>query len=197
MTENIYNMKHKIMLSVIEILPYEAFDSNIISKACSNIGLEPQYADLFFANGRMEILEIFRDHIDSLMLKRIEQELTQELGITARIYDAIKIRLELITEHKLAISKITSFFMIPWNHPKLYPYTWHSMNLIWKAAGKDKSTDFNYYTKRGLLTAAYCSTILYWLSDDSEGHQDTYDFLRRELKLIGSVGKKISSFRNL
>jgi ubiquinone biosynthesis protein COQ9 len=177
----------------LEILPYETFDSNIISKACSNIGLEPQHADLLFTNGRMEVLEMFRDHIDALMLKRFEQELKDEWGITSRIYEAIKIRLELLTEYKLAVAKIRSFFSVPWNHSKLYPYTWCTVNLIWRKAGKDTSTDFNYYTKRGLLSATYWATMLYWLSDDSKGHEDTHNFLKRELKFIGTVGRKIST----
>ncbi|WPX96140.1 COQ9 family protein [Candidatus Bandiella euplotis] len=195
MTEHISHLKQKVLSSVIGILPYEPFDGNIISKACADMGLEPQYGDLLFPNGRMGVLEMFRDSIDQQMTERVNNELEQINSITSRIYEAIKIRLEILAEYKIAISKINTFFSTPWNHHKLYPYTWHSINLIWRVAGKDKSTDFNYYTKRGLLTAIYLSTVLYWISDDSEDFSDTQNFLRRKLRLVGKIGGKIHSLR--
>jgi ubiquinone biosynthesis protein COQ9 len=51
---------------------------------------------------------------------------------------------------------------------------------IWYAAG-DRSVDFNYYTKRGLLAPVYASTVLYWLADTSEGSTDTWGFLDRRI----------------
>ena len=51
---------------------------------------------------------------------------------------------------------------------------------MWYAAG-DTSADFNYYTKRGLLTPVYTTTLLYWLNDDSEGFENTWGFLDRRI----------------
>ena len=193
MTENIEDLKKKILFSVLEILPYEIFDGNIISKACENINIQKEYSNLLFPNGRVEVLEFFRDYIDEVMLKRINKELVNINSITAKIYESIKIRLEILDIHRIIIPKIISFYMVPWNHFKLYPYTWKSMNLIWRVAGGDKSTDFNYYTKRGLLTGVYWSTILYWLQDESLNYQSTHDFLQRELNLVVKIGRKLAN----
>ena len=45
--------------------------------------------------------------------------------------------------------------------------TYETVSSMWRIAG-DTSTDFNFYTKRGLLAGVYVSTVLYWLSDLSE-----------------------------
>jgi ubiquinone biosynthesis protein COQ9 len=193
MTENIEDLKKKILFSVLEILPYEIFDGNIISKACENINIQKEYSNLLFPNGRVEVLEFFRDYIDEIMLRRINKKLVNINSITAKIYESIKIRLEILDIHRMIIPKIISFYSMPWNHFKLYPYTWKSMNLIWRVAGGDKSTDFNYYTKRGLLTGVYWSTILYWLQDESLNYQSTHDFLQRELNLVVKIGKKLAN----
>ena len=193
MTENIEDLKKKILFSVLEILPYEIFDGNIISKACENINIQKEYSNLLFPNGRVEVLEFFRDYIDEIMLKRINKELVNINNITAKIYESIKIRLEILDIHRIIIPKIISFYSMSWNHFKLYPYTWKSMNLIWRVAGGDKSTDFNYYTKRGLLTGVYWSTILYWLQDESLNYQSTHDFLQRELNLVVKIGRKLAN----
>jgi ubiquinone biosynthesis protein COQ9 len=194
MTENIKQLKNDVLFSIIEILPYEAFDINIISKACKNIGLQSEYASLLFPNGRAEFLEVFRDYIDAIMVERIKNELSEVKSITSRIFESLKIRFEILDKYKIIIPKMIAFYSMPWNHLKLYPYTWKSMNLIWRTAGNDKSTDFNYYTKRGLLTGVYWATLLYWLSDDSTNYKSTHDFLNRKLILIGKVAKKIKQF---
>jgi|APCry1669188879_1035177.scaffolds.fasta_scaffold01245_5 ubiquinone biosynthesis protein COQ9 len=194
MTEDIKQLKNDVLFSIIEILPYEAFDINIISKACKNIGLQSEYADLLFPNGRAEFLEVFRDYIDEIMVERIKNELSEVKSITSRISESLKIRFEILDKYKIIIPKIIAFYSMPWNHLKLYPYTWKSMNLIWRTAGNDKSTDFNYYTKRGLLTGVYWATLLYWLSDESTNYESTHDFLNRKLILIGKVAKKIKLF---
>jgi len=194
MTEDIKQLKNDVLFSIIEILPYEAFDINIISKACKNIGLQSEYANLLFPNGRAEFLEVFRDYIDEIMVERIKNELSEVKSITSRISESLKIRFEILDKYKIIIPKIIAFYSMPWNHLKLYPYTWKSMNLIWRTAGNDKSTDFNYYTKRGLLTGVYWATLLYWLSDESTNYESTHDFLNRKLILIGKVAKKIKLF---
>ncbi len=196
MTEDIKQLKNDVLFSIIEILPYEAFDINIISKACKNIGLQSEYANLLFPNGRAEFLEVFRDYIDEIMVERIKNELSEVKSITSRIFESMKIRFEILDKYKIIIPKIITFYSMPWNHLKLYPYTWKSMNLIWRTAGNDKSTDFNYYTKRGLLTGVYWATLLYWLSDESTNYESTHDFLSRKLILIGKVAKKIKQFSN-
>ena len=109
MTENIKQLRSKILFSVIEILAYEAFDINIISKACENIGVQNEYANLLFPNGRAEILELFRDYIDEIMIERIKTELNEVKSITARIFESLKIRLEILDKHKSIVPKIISF----------------------------------------------------------------------------------------
>ena len=51
------------------------------------------------------------------------------------------------------------------------------------------STDFSYYTKRGLLTAIYSATLLYWLSDNSKDSEDTWSFLERRIEDVMKIPK--------
>jgi ubiquinone biosynthesis protein COQ9 len=53
----------------------------------------------------------------------------------------------------------------------------------------DKSTDFNYYTKRGLLASIYGLTILYWLSDTSQDFGETEVFLAQRLNSVMYIPK--------
>ena len=51
-------------------------------------------------------------------------------------------------------------------------------DFIWKLAG-DNSNDFNYYSKRGLLSIVYLSTLIYWLNDSSDKMIGTKSFISR------------------
>jgi ubiquinone biosynthesis protein COQ9 len=63
---------------------------------------------------------------------------------------------------------------------------YRTVDAIWRAAG-DTSTDFNFYTKRGLLAAVYGATVLYWLDDRSENCSATWAFLDRRIADVMQV----------
>ena len=63
-----------------------------------------------------------------------------------------------------------------------------TVDSIWRAAD-DKSTDFNFYTKRGLLAGIYCSTTLFWLNDYSTGSTETWHFLDQRIGDVMNLQK--------
>ena len=58
---------------------------------------------------------------------------------------------------------------------------------IWHACG-DTATDYNWYTKRGLLAAVYAATELFMITDYSPGYADTWQSLDRRLKDVKRFG---------
>ena len=72
---------------------------------------------------------------------------------------------------------------------------YETVDLIWKTAG-DTSVDFNFYTKRILLTAVLTSTTTCWLADKSEGHKDTWDFLDRRIEDVMKIPKLNALFQS-
>ncbi len=66
---------------------------------------------------------------------------------------------------------------------------------IWFLSG-DKSTDYNYYTKRFLLMKIYALTFSFFIFDRSEKFQNTRKFLDKQIELIlgfGKLKKKLKS----
>ena len=85
-------------------------------------------------------------------------------------------------------------------HPLNLPTTLGKIHAIsdhiWFIAG-DKSVDYNWYTKRAILSSVIMSTELYMLTDGSKNKQDTWDFLDRRLEDVISSGSSIQYFKNL
>ena len=56
--------------------------------------------------------------------------------------------------------------LIPINYKLLTTNLYKSVDLIWYIAG-DNSTDFNFYSKRVILSGIYASIILHILNNDN------------------------------
>jgi ubiquinone biosynthesis protein COQ9 len=193
--ENLDIIKEKISLEALKIIPFDGLNGKTLEIATQKAGYDKHLSTIFFAGGINELLELYSSRIDQQMLDEIKKLPLLEMKVRERIIEAVKIRLKLYSKNKLAIAKIIAHFALPFNAPQGLKQLWHTVDLIWYEAGLDKSTDFNYYTKRTLLASVYSSTLMYWLSDDSEGSQDTVDFLERKIEQIIKLGKFLNPKR--
>ena len=122
------------------------------------------------------------------------------MKISEKIRLCIISRIKFLSTNKIAYTKYISLLGIPTNLNLAARLLWKTADLIWREAGNDTSVDFNYYTKRAILSAVYTSTIMYWLNDDSEDFSETISFLDRKLYNVGQIGKikrKLSNFLDL
>src|SRR3546814_12854731 len=71
---------------------------------------------------------------------------------------------------------------------------WRAADRMWRIAG-DTSTDFNHYSKRGILSALYTSTMLVYLDDDSDDLGETRGFLDRRIDDVMRFEKFKASWR--
>ena len=54
---------------------------------------------------------------------------------------------------------------------------------MWRAAG-DTATDFNFYTKRGILAGVYGATAMRWFNDTGEDEKATDEFLAARIENV-------------
>lgn len=73
---------------------------------------------------------------------------------------------------------------------------WEFSDEVWHRCG-DKSTDYNYYTKRILFNSAYAATELHLLTDQSPDKFSSWEFLDRRLDDILTVGKGINNLKTV
>jgi ubiquinone biosynthesis protein COQ9 len=66
---------------------------------------------------------------------------------------------------------------------------------IWFLAG-DKSTDYNYYTKRIILMKIYAITFSFFVFDDSKNLEKTKKFLDKEINIVLKFGNLKRKLKN-
>jgi ubiquinone biosynthesis protein COQ9 len=84
---------------------------------------------------------------------------------------------------------------LPVHAPLAARLLYRTVDAVWFALG-DRSTDYNFYTKRMLLAGVYSATLLYWINDKSAESAETWAFLDRRIgevmlipKAMGRLGK--------
>ena len=181
-------VKDRLLLAM---LPHVAFDGwSLKSLAAGRCDLKDEEleASLLFPRGMQDVAVHFGDYLDRAMLIELGKIDLDKLSIRERITTSVLLRLRLLSPHKEAIRRLLSFLALPGNHPVGMKITMKTVDLIWYTAG-DTATDFNYYTKRGLLASIYGLTILYWLSDTSQDLAETELFLAQRLNSVMQIPK--------
>jgi ubiquinone biosynthesis protein COQ9 len=63
---------------------------------------------------------------------------------------------------------------------------YRTVDAMWRAAG-DTSTDFNFYTKRGILAGVYGSTAMRWFTTEDQAVVD--EFLAARIENVMQIEK--------
>lgn len=180
--------KLAILNSILEHAAFDGWYESTLEKAAKDVGLNIDDALVLFPGGISDVIKYFSVWSDEEMLKILRKKDLESMKIRERIATSVMVRLEIHSKHKEAMRKLAAFYTLPQNNYRAARKLARMVNIIWYEAG-DKSTDFNYYTKRGLLAGVFISTFLYWLNDDSKNHIQTEKFLHRRISDVMNIQK--------
>lgn len=169
-----------LILASLPHVPFDGWSRKTLKAAAESAGFDVGAADRLFPGGVKDAVAHFMDLADRMMLEDLKGVDMAALKIRARIIAAVKMRLERWTPHREAVRRALALAPLPPFAGGSLRGWYRTVDAIWRAAG-DKSTDFNFYTKRGLLAAVYGATVLFWLDDRSEGCSATWAFLERRV----------------
>ena len=81
---------------------------------------------------------------------------------------------------KKSLPEMLKFLLRPGNLLMSIKMLHENSDFIWNLAG-DKSNDFSFYSKRGLLSMVYLATLIYWLNDNSTKGIGTKNFISKSV----------------
>jgi ubiquinone biosynthesis protein COQ9 len=182
------SLREAIIDALLPEVPFDGWTVKSLRQALAAIGEDPLDAPLYFPDGAGEMIEAFCALADARMEAAAAQAGLAAFRVPGRIRSIIAIRLEQNRGNKEAIRRALSWLAIPINAPRAMRITAATVDTIWHAAG-DRSADFSWYTKRGILAGVYSATLLYWLRDSAEDDEATLAFLDRRLENVAAIGK--------
>lgn len=178
-------------------LPHVAFDGwadSLVATAAEEAGVSPAEAQALFPRGAVDLALAFHARGDAQMLRALKAADLETMRFSDRIAHAVRLRLEAVGADREAVRRAASLFALPQNAAHGAGAVWSTANAIWDALG-DKSDDLNWYSKRATLSAVYSATLLYWLGDESAGHEGTWAFLGRRIDDVMRIEKLKAGLR--
>ena len=200
MTDSMVEQRAEMLQVALRHVPFDGWSQRTLNAAASDLGLSTAEAVNLYPNGVGELVEAFSTWADRQMLSELEHLDLGAMKVRERIATAVRIRIEILAPHREAVRRGLTFLALPQNGSLGLKCLYRTVDNIWYAAG-DRSTDYNFYSKRLLLAGVYSSTTLYWLNDKSEGFEATWRFLDRRisevLKVGGTFGKSLGRLLDL
>lgn len=174
------DLRVPLLTAALPHVPFDGWSDKILTSAAKDLELDPGLARLAFPGGASDMIDMLAARQDQKMLDACPDETLQALKIRQKITLLVRSRIEAELEVREAARSAVTFLALPHHSILGLKLLYRTVDLMWKAI-HDKSTDFNFYTKRLTLSAVYSTTLLYWLNDESEDYQDTWDFLDRRI----------------
>lgn len=183
------DIRDQILDAALTDAVFDGWTQGTLASAAQRAGLTDFDAKRAFPGGVVEALNYHSARADARMLATLAADYHMDsMKIRERIATAVMVRLRQNQPHREAIRRATAVFSLPWNAAHGLRNLYATVDAMWHAAG-DTSTDFNFYTKRLLLSKVYTTTLYVWLDDQTPDLSETEAFLRRRIENVMQIEK--------
>lgn len=176
-------LKQAILDVMLARAPSDGFTQKTLTDAAAEAGLRSSEAARLFPHGVPSLLEFYSHSVDAEMEARLGDMNLAAMPIRKRISTAVLTRLAILKRHKDAARRAAAHLSLPHNVALAARLVYDTVDCMWRAVG-DRSTDFNFYTKRGILAGVHTATLIHWFNDKSAGESDTEAFLAARIENV-------------
>ena len=177
------DLKQAVLKAALKDAPFDGFTETVLAKAGKSAGVDKAGLARLFPDGPLSLIEYFSSSIDQAMEEKLAALDLPKLKIRNRIKAAILTRLALLAPYKEATRRAAALMTLPMHAGRATKMMYRTVDAMWRAAG-DTSTDFNFYSKRGILAGVYGSTLVRWFNDTGEDEKATQDFLDARIENV-------------
>ena len=190
-------LRDRLIVATLAHTPFDGWSPAALRAGARDIDVSDDVAQAAFPHGTSDMIRHFSRWADRCMIAGLEAADLDEMRIHERVTIAVELRLEALEPHREAVRRGLSWLAMPQNALLGARLLYRTVDDIWYAVG-DRSADFSFYTKRGLLAGVVGSTTLFWLDDGSEGGTETSDVLDRriaDVMRISTVRRRTEDIR--
>lgn len=183
--------------NMLRHVPFDGWSDKAMQTTAEELSLSASDLARLFPKGFASVFTIGSDDVDAKMVAKFMDRFSgkfDEMPVHIRIRELILIRFEILHPHKEAVRKMITFMAKPEYAELGSSLLYKTLDRVWRAAG-DRSTDFNFYTKRATLGAVYGATMLAFLDDGTPDQQKTRAFLDRRLQDVAKIPKVMKPLR--
>jgi ubiquinone biosynthesis protein COQ9 len=170
--------RERLLDAMLELAPTTGWTIAGMDKAAEKAGLTEGQVLLATPHGVTDLLEAFGQRAAKAAGERLRAADISAMKVREKVRAGVKAWLAVLGPHKAAVKRAAATPANLLTGPK---GLWAAADAIWTALG-DKSTDFNWYTKRTILSGVIGSTLAAWIGTDDEAQVDA--FLDRRIENV-------------
>ena len=182
------DLKDRLLDAALNHVVFDGWSPATLKAAAQDVDVPLEEAKGVFPRGGVDLALAFHARGDAEMVAAIRATDLSEMRFRDRVAFAVRTRLETAEPHREAVRRGATLFALPIHAADGARAIWQTADAIWTALD-DPSDDFNWYSKRATLSGVISSTLLYWLGDQSEGREATWDFLDRRIENVMQIEK--------
>lgn len=182
MEEKIFTLKKEFLEALLKHVPFKGWSDELLPLIEQEMQLDLGYHQILFPGEIKEIINFYHQQLDQTMLTELSK--VEAHKIREKIFHAVCIRLKLMT--KPILQQLLCYYKNPLHMGQATAHFWSTVDAIWQYAG-DQSTDYNYYTKRGLLFAVYSSGMINYAHSTDENC--SWEFVQNRINNVLKIGE--------
>ena len=177
-----------ILQAMLPIVVFDGWNQKSLRASIKSINLPEGSEELYFPEGALEVIRFWHDQMNEFVKSSLESLNKSEMKIREQVTAGVLSALESIGSNEEAMRRAIIRLSLPDAAVQGPTYLWSLADSIWRAIG-DRSTDYNYYTKRTILAGVLGSTITVWISDSDQNKVKTKLFLDARISNVMSFEK--------
>ena len=177
-----------LIKNLLTYVPKHGWSMQALELAANKSKIDPAKARLHFHHEVSELISAYSEYLDASMSREAKKLSLSAMKIRDRVATCVILRLKAMDKHKEAAKQAAAYLAIPTHAALGTKLVAKTVNNIWYESG-DTATDFNYYSKRALLSGVYISTLTYWMNDNSENFENSVEFLYRRIDNVMCIYK--------
>ncbi len=176
-------LKAAVLEAALPQAGFDGFTDKVLEAAARDTGISAAELARLFPQGPLALVEFYSSSVDREMEARLAAMDLPGMKIRVRIAEAVKTRLAILKRHKEAARRAAALLSLPIHAGLAARLMYRTVDAMWRAAG-DTATDFNFYSKRGILAGVYASTLVRWFADASADEAATNEFLAARIENV-------------
>jgi len=147
----------------------------------------------------LKISSLFFDDLDKRFIDEVKSKINKITKTNEKISFLLNKRFQVEKKNKDLIKKFFIHLIKDNNSNKVLTYIYSVSDIMWKYAN-DRSVDFNYYTKRLILSSVYLKILILSFYKDNLTQMDLNEEISKSLehvKLISQFKIKLDFLKNI
>ena len=178
-----HTTRDAILQSALGIAAFDGWTRASFDAAVKESGVDAGLAHLACPRDELDLIIHWSNVMDDTAEKAILAADIDSMKIRDRVTFCVLQRLEAIGPNEEAALRARARLLLPDAVTESAGLIWKTSDMIWRAI-KDTSTDFNFYSKRAILSGVYSSTLSVWLGESDPEKPRARDFLDHRIENV-------------